>query len=209
MTRVINALDPDTAARVRAAIGGKPVLREPKAAKPYKPKAMCSQYYVETVRELGTRHVVQLPVYLDQAQIKAVVPPPGMSAEKVKRMVHARRRAYVLLRNGVANDIEHYFPNGVEGLHAIEYVRFSMYAGGPKEMDDDNVVAVMKPVRDALCSVAYHGAAWRQHIDTIGNADGYLKRRGVTWLYRQAKCPGFPRLHGIQLILHCVPSSTM
>lgn len=205
MTRVLNAVyDAEQAARIRAHIAGKPVplaAAKPKAAR--KPKCMCAQF--KKYNPANSSHVVQLPVYLGQEQIREFVPPPGMSGDKVRKVLYAKRREYVQLRDGVANDIERYFPNGLEGLTAIQYVRFSMYAGGPKEMDDDNVSAVFKPVRDALCSVAYHGSAWRQHIDTIGNADGYLKQRGVTWLYRQAKCVGNPRLHGIQLILHCAP----
>lgn len=207
MTRVLNALDAETAARVRAHIAGKPVpLAVAKPKQERKPKCMCSQF--KKYNPTNGSHIVQLPVYLDQTQIKEFVPPPNMSGEQVKRVLFGRRRDYVKRRDGVAADIERYFPNGLPNLRAIEYVRFSVYAGGPKEMDDDNVGAVFKPVRDALCSVAYHGSAWRQHIDTIGNADGYLKQRGVTWVYRQAKCAGNPRLHGIQLILHCAAAST-
>jgi hypothetical protein len=207
MTRVLNALDAATAADIRAAISGRPNLKAAKAApSPKQPKCMCSQFH--KFDPPTNRHTVQLPIYLGQEQIKEFVPPYGMSGDRVTKVLRAKRYAYQKLRNGVGVDIERYFPNGIETLTAIQYVRFSMYAGGPKEMDDDNVSAVFKPVRDALCSVAYYGSAWRQHIDTIGNADGYLKQRGVTWLYRQAKCAGNPRLHGIQLILHCAPNTT-
>lgn len=203
MTRVINAIDAATAQRIRDAIAGKPQLRGAKPKAERKPKCMCSQF--KSYSPTTGAHIVQLPVYLGQEQIREFVPPPNMSGERVKKVLYAKRREYVKLRDGVANDMARYFPNGLEGLTSIQYVRFSMYAGGPKEMDDDNVSAVFKPVRDALCSVAYYGSAWRQHIDTIGNADGYLKQRGVKWLYRQAKCAGNPRRHGIQLILHCAP----
>lgn len=202
MTRVLNQLDADTAARVRAAISGKPVLKEAKAPKaPPGPKAMCQRlhrYYTAT-----NTHVIQLPHHLTQP--KRFVPPRGMTAAQIKWRLMREAEEHEQFFESVCDDIQHYLPRGIEGLRAIEYVRFSRYAGGPNEMDDDNLSACFKAVRDAVCAYARWGPEWRKHRDAVGHADGYLKRQGITWAYKQRKCEANPRAHGIQIWLHCAP----
>ena len=75
-------------------------------------------------------------------------------------------------------------------------------------MDDDNLGQCFKAVRDALCAYARWGPDWIEHRDAIGHADGWLKKRGVKWVYKQRKAEPNPRAHGIQIWLHCAPRTT-
>ena len=202
---IINRMSQETAALFRAQLHGKPAPKL-KSAKRVGPKVMCQEYFSHNPQTLVA--LLQLPVYVDQQQIREFVPPARLSGEQIRNVLRARRKGYVDRRDVTAAKLEHYFPHGILELRMIEFVRFSMYAGGPKEMDDDNLSAVFKPIRDALCAYAWHGREWRKHIDQIGNADGYLKQIGVTWLYKQKKCASNPRAHGIQLRLHCAPHTT-
>lgn len=205
MTRVLNALDDATAQRIRDAIAGKPQLKEPKAPKAKGPKCMCSQFHNYNPRTGA--HIVQLPIYLSQP--KRFVPPRQMTGAQIRWRLAKEAEEYEEMREGITADIQRYFPNGIEGLQHIEYVRLSNRAGNPKtEMDDDNLSACFKVVRDATSRYARWGAEWPKHTDKLGQADGYLKQVGVTWIYRQQKCAANPRLHGIQIILHCAPSTT-
>jgi hypothetical protein len=207
MTRLINALSPEDAQRIRDRIAGKPLppaIAKPKKAQPV--KCLVSQYFSYNPRT--NSYLIQLPEFLSQP--REFVPPPSMSATQVRKVLYARRNDYEKLRDSVGVRIERYMPNGVPGLKRIEYVRLSSRAGNPAtEMDDDNLSACFKPVRDAVCAYVRWPHEWREHVErTLGQADGWLKQQGVTWIYRQAKCAANPRLHGIQIVLHCAPHSS-
>lgn len=213
--RILNAIAPETAALIRAHIAGKPVpkaiAKAPK--KPPGPKAMVTQLHrylpnrnAEYVLDGFGCHVIQLPIYLTQP--KRFVPPNGMTSRQIKWRLMREAEEYAELRQSIVRNIQRYLPNGIVGLNAIEYVRLSIYGGGPKEMDDDNLVACFKIVRDAVCAYARWGADWELHLDALGHADGFLKQQGVKWVYRQTKCEANPRAHGIQIWLHCAPRTT-
>lgn len=206
MTLVRNAVPPETAALIRARIAGKPlppaIAKAPK--EPGKPKCMCSQFH--RYNPENNSHLVQLPIFL--AQPKRFVPPRKMTGAQIKWRLKCEAEEYEELRDGITADIQRYMPNGIRGLQRIEYVRLSSRAGSSNEMDDDNLAACFKVVRDAVCIYARWGSEWLRHKDAIGHADGYLKQQGVKWTYRQQKCSANPRLHGIQIVLHCAPRMT-
>jgi hypothetical protein len=199
-TRMLNAIPRENAADYRRALAGKPL----KALKRSKgPKCLVEPYFSYNPRT-GV-YLIQLPEHLEQP--REFVPPKWMSDARVRNVLQARRSAYEALRGRVANEVERYMPQGVIGLQHIEYVRLSNRALNIKtEMDDDNLWACFKPVRDAVCAYARWHHEWRAHVKhTFGQADGYLKQQGVKWTYRQAKCASNKRAHGIQIRLHCSP----
>jgi hypothetical protein len=203
--RVINSIAPELAADIRAAISGKPRLKPAKAAKaPKQPKCMVPQLH-RVWRATGV-HIVQLPIFLEQPKKIGI---HNITAKQLKWRVAREQEEYAELRDSVATIIQGYYPNGLDGLRAIDYVRLSPRAGNPKtEMDDDNLGFCFKAIRDSLCRYARDGAAWREHLNTIGQADGWLKQQGVKWVYRQAKYEPFPKIFGIQIWLRFDPRTT-
>lgn len=189
MTRVLNQLDPDTAARVRAAISGKPMLREPKAKRAQPVKCYVTQLhrvYTET-----STHVIQLPIAFNCANYNTSRAPWYLKERAVKSMretVWLALAAYVPSLRG-------------EDVRSMEFVRLAI-----NKMDErDNLPAAFKAIVDATCSRLAWGDDAPSRVKTIGRADDILEKRGLTWRYRQQKCESNPRLYGIQIILHCAP----
>lgn len=192
MTRVINALDPDTAARVRAAISGKPVLREPKAKRSQPVKCYVSQFYRFDPR--NETHTIQLPIAFNRATYNTSRAPWYLKEKHVKE-----------IRETVWLAMDAWLPNfKIERLRSMEFVRIAI-----NKMDaKDNLPAAFKAVVDAVASKVVWGVDAAQHVRAIGSADGKLEQRGITWTYRQQQCESNPRLYGIRIILHCAPHST-
>jgi hypothetical protein len=207
MTRVLNQLDADTAARVRAAIAGKPQLREakPKKAKPV--KCLVSEFHKFDPR--NDSHTIQLAIHFESYTYNAESHDIYIGRDgkpRSKRADAAKKK-----KKKVGNALARYLPRWLDDeaerarLKHIEFVRIGM-----RKLDDDNVWIAFKAIRDRTCSFA----AWGRKSDEdhykriIGQADDILEKRGVTWRYRQIQCPSNPRAYGIQIILHCAPSST-
>lgn len=192
MTRVLNQLDPDTAARVRAAISGKPVLKEakPKRSQPVK----CYVPQLHRVYTETSTHVIQLPIAFRGEEYNAKRTPWYLREKWVKEK-----------REAVWLAMQAYLPRfDVDQLRSMEFVRI-----GLKKMDGkDNLRAAFKPIVDATCSRVRWGDACWENIKVIGSADDWMEQRGIEWTYRQQKCESNPRLYGIQIILHCAPAST-
>lgn len=202
MTRMLNAIAPETAALIRAEMSGKPTPKPiAPAPKRKRVKCLCSQY--KKYDPAKDRYIVQLARFIEQP--KRVQLRKGMDMAAVQRLVGQINREYAVARDSTAEALELYFPKGMPALGVVEFVRFSSRAGGTKQMDGDNLETAFKPIRDGLARYARDGRAWRQHKGTLGQADGWLEQRGSSWVYRQEKCPGNPRLFGIQIILHCAP----
>lgn len=193
MTRVLNQLDADTAARVRAAISGKPILKEAKAKKAKPVKCYVGSFH--RFDPLKSTHTLQLPIAFRTAEYNAGFTSPALRARWVKEkreMVWAAMHAHMptfarCIPEGISLRVTH-----------IEFVRLAI-----GKLDDDNLSAAFKAIRDALCAFLVWGHECDENIRQIGRADDLLKQRGVSWSYRQKKCESNPRLYGVQLILHC------
>lgn len=197
MTRVLNALAPETAALIRAHIAGKPM---PKAiAKAPKrtalPKCFVSQYHKFDPRD-GS-HTLQLPIAFRTAEYNAGRTPPALRAKWVKE----KRELVWLVMQKHMPTFARCIPEGISlRVTHIEFIRL-----GLRSLDDDNLVAAFKSIRDAACSFLVWGSECGENIRQIGRADDILKQRGVSWSYRQQKCSSNPRLYGVQIKLHCAP----
>lgn len=193
MTRVLNSIDPATAERIRDAISGKPRLKtaKPKRAEPV--KCYVSQFH--KFDPAKNAHTIQLPIAFRTAEYNAGRTPPALRARWVKEkreMVWLALHSYLPLWATKAEERER--------LRHIEFVRIGM-----RKLDDDNVVAAFKAVRDATCSFAAWGGGCFEAVRSIGQADDQLSKRGTTWAYRQIQCESNPRAFGIRIILHCAP----
>jgi hypothetical protein len=191
MSRVLNAIDPQTAARIRAAINGKPQLKEAKAKRAQPVKAYVSQFHKFDPR--NNSHTIQLPIAFRTGEYNAERTPWYLREKWVKEK-----------REAVWLALMAYLPSfDGERVQRMEFVRI-----GLKKMDEnDNLRAAFKSIVDATCSWAVWGREAPAHIQAIGKADDKLERRGVTWTYRQQKCESNPRLYGIRIVLHCTPLS--
>lgn len=193
MTRVINAIDADTAARIRAHISGKPspqAVAKPKKTQPV--KCYVSQFH--KFDPAKNAHTIQLPIAFNRANYNANRLPWYMKEKAVKGM-----REAVWLALGA------YVPN-LRGEHvrAMEFVRIAI-----NKMDaKDNLPAAFKAIVDATCSRLVWGDEAPAHVRAIGYADDKLEQRGVVWTYRQHQCESNPRLYGIRIVLHCAPNTT-
>jgi len=195
-SRIINEIPRENAADYRRVLNRQAL-----------PKLKKERCMVETtVFHQGDKHIVQIGRFLEPQ--KRIMPPPHWSAMRVKKLVDNQNRKYKHTREQITRDLQRMMSRGINGLTHVEYVRLTPRVGGKNEMDDDNLWSCFKPVRDALCAYALWGDECVIHLRDIGNADGQLKRMGVTWTYRQQKCESNPRLYGFQLILHCAPRST-
>ena len=199
MTHVINRMSAETAALVRARIAGKPLPPAIVKVKKSQPvKCYVSQFHKFDPRH--STHTVQLPIAFRTAEYNAGHTPHALRAKWVKekrelvwRVMHAYMPTFArCIPEGISLRVTH-----------IEFVRI-----GLRELDDDNLVAAFKAIRDALCSFLVWGHECVENIRQIGRADDVLKQRGVKWSYRQQKCASNPRLYGVQLILHCAPRTT-
>lgn len=236
MTRLINAIDADTAKRIRDAIAGKPQLREAKPKKAEPVKCYVSQFHKFDPRT--NAHTVQLPIAFRTAEYNAGRTPDGLRARWVKEKREAvwlamsayfpnMRAGNVSLKRIKKADLEYCAPSYVRFLPDDEVAvkRFCERARsmrersrvrhmefvriGSKAMDrKDNLRAAFKAIVDAICSFLRWGIDAREHIRAIGFADDYLEKRGMTWDYHQQKCPSNPRLYGIQIKLHCAPRTS-
>lgn len=190
--RVINAIDPETARDIRAAISGKPRLKPAKAKKSEPVKCYVSQFHKFDPRT--NAHTVQLPIAFNRANYNASRTPWYLKEKAVKEM----REQVWLAMNA-------YFPGmrtdsaERERVLRMEFVRLAV-----NKMDvKDNLPAAFKAILDAVCSFLVWGQDAPLHVRAIGYADDRLEQRGVSWSYRQQQCASNPRLYGIQVILHC------
>jgi len=198
MTRMLNAIDPETAQRIRDRIAGKPLRVEP--AKPKRAeavKALVSQFHKFDPQT--NRHTVQLPIVFRTAEYNAGRTPKFLKEKWVKEkreLVWLALHSYFpLMRKDAAER---------DRVYAMEFLRY----GIGKLDKKDNLRAAFKPVLDAVASFLVWGEDAPAHIRSIGTADDKLERRGVEWDYRQMQCPANPRAYGIQIILHCAPRSS-
>lgn len=191
MTRVINAIDPATAQRIRDAIAGRPQLREAKPKKIGKIKCYVSQFHSYDPR--NESHTLQLPIAFDRAMYNAGRVPFYLRERYVSQM----REAVWLACAAYLKDFDR------ARVRRIEFVRVAV-----NKLDDDNIVSAFKAIRDALCAWLVWGNDAQSHIKTIGTADDKLWKDGVRWTYRQQKCESNPRLYGIRIVLHCAPPSS-
>lgn len=207
MTRVINALDPDTAARVRAAISGKPVLKEAKAKRAEPVKCLVSEFHKFDPR--ANAHTIQLAIHFQSFEYNAESHDMYIGRDgspRSKRADAAKKK-----KKTVGKALARYLPRWLDDeeerarLVHIEFVRIGM-----RKLDDDNVWIAFKAIRDRTCSFAAWGRKSEEdhYQRIIGQADDILQKRGVTWRYRQIQSPSNPRAYGIQIILHCAPAST-
>jgi hypothetical protein len=80
-------------------------------------------------------------------------------------------------------------------IERIEFIRICQ-----EECDaDDNLPASFKYVVDALAQWVLHGR--KASVHGIGHADGFLKKRGVTWTYHQQQSDISRKLHGARIRL--------
>lgn len=235
MSRIINAIDQATAERIRAAISGKPMLKEAKPKRSQPVKCYVSQFH--RFDPAKSAHTVQLPIAFRTAEYNADHTPFALKARWAKEKkvavwiaLHAyfpKMRAGSVTFNRIKpHELKSCEPSYVKFIpddesavrsfcasaramrersrvRHIEFVRI-----GQRKLDDDNIIAAFKAVRDATCSFLVRGSDAANHQLGIGHADDKLKKRGVTWSYRQQKCEANPRLYGIRLILHCAPLTT-
>ncbi|HXK16636.1 MAG TPA: hypothetical protein VNG33_02435 [Polyangiaceae bacterium] len=233
--RVINSIAPELAADIRAAISGRPRLKAAKAKRAEPVKCYVSQFHKFDPQT--DRHTVQLPIAFRTAEYNADHTPYALKAKwasEKKAAVWVALSAYFPnMRGGVytfsrikphelhfcAPSYVKFIPDDERAVRAfcfgaramrerarvrhIEFVRI-----GQRKLDDDNIIAAFKAIRDATCSFLVRGASAANHQLGIGHADDKLKKRGVTWTYRQQKCEANPRLYGIRIILHCAPRTT-
>lgn len=191
MTRLINALSPADAQRIRDRIAGKPL--PPAVAKPKsvgRIKCYVSQFY--KYDPALNAHVIQLPIAFDRAMYNAGRTPFYLRERYVKQM---RETVWLACASYLSSF-------DVRQLARVEFVRIAS-----NKLDSDNISAAFKAIRDALCSYLEWGNEAREHIRAIGYADDRLEQRGVTWSYRQQKCEANPRLYGVRLVLYCKPPS--
>lgn len=183
--------DPQMAADIRAAISGKPRLKEakPKRAEPV--KCYVSQFH--KFDPAKNAHTIQLPIAFRTAEYNADHTPMALKS----RWVAEKREAVWLAMSAYLKGFDR------ARVRNIEFVRI-----GTRRLDDDNVVAAFKAVRDATCSYLVWGADAPNHVRAIGSADDKLWQAGIRWAYRQEKCASNPRLYGLKIILHCAPPST-
>lgn len=191
--RVLNAIDREFAADVRAAISGKPRLKEAKAPKaPPGPKAMVTQLH--RVYTATHTHVIQLPIAFNCANYNSSRAPWYLKERAIKSM-----------RETVWLALAAYVPNMRSAdIISMEFVRLAI-----NKMDArDNLPAAFKAIVDATCSRLEWGDEAPARVKQIGQADDKLEQRGVTWTYRQQKYEANPRAYGIQIWLHCAPPSS-
>jgi hypothetical protein len=193
--KVLNAIPRENAADYRRVLTGQP-LKRIKRKEPV--KAYVSQFHKFDPR--NSTHTLQLPIAFRTAEYNAGRTHPALRARWVKekrelvwRVMHAHMPTFArCIPEGISLRVTH-----------IEFVRIGM-----RKLDDDNLVAAFKAVRDALCSFLVWGHECDENIRQIGRADDILKQRGVSWSYKQQKCERNPRAYGVKLVLHCAPRSS-
>jgi hypothetical protein len=191
--RVLNRIDAATAQRIRDAIAGKPQLRAAKPKKGEPVKCYVSQFH--RFDPAKNTHTIQLPIAFRTAEYNADHTPFYMKAKWAKEKKLAVWLALDAYMPAMRVDAE----ERARVTH-IEFVRI-----GLKKLDDDNVRAAFKAIRDAACAFLVWGSEASSHQLAIGHADDRLAQRGVRWTYRQQQCASNPRLYGIQIVLHCAP----
>lgn len=198
--RVLNAIDPATAQRIRDRIAGKPL---PPVAKPKGKRAEPVKCYVSQFHKFDPRnnsHTIQLPIAFNRATYNTSRAPWYLKEKGVKEM----REMVWLALDAYMRDMRAPAAEEERGrVRHMEFVRIAV-----NKMDEkDNLRAAFKSVVDATCSFLVWGEQAYQHVKAIGSADDKLEQRGVTWTYRQQQCESNPRLYGIRIILHCAPRS--
>lgn len=140
-------------------------------------------------------HTLHLPISFRSEEYNAGRTPDELRAAWVKDKRDLVWRALHECLPTFARSI----PRGADVRVArIDFVRI-----GPRFLDDDNLVSAFKGVRDSLCSFLVWGDQCDENIRQIGRADEVLRKRGVTWSYRQEQHAVNPKLYGVKLVIHC------
>lgn len=197
--RVINSIDAETAADIRAAISGKPRLKAAKAPKVRKgPKLLLSEY--SAVKHNGTVLVVQRAIAFDPAMWHHT----DLPRWRKNQLIEAER-------DGTINYLLHSFPKWAADpverarVRHIDFVRI----GGRGLAKHDNLRTAFKYVVDGTCGVVLWGFEVTQRTrNEIGQADDRLEERGLGWSYLQEKSQANPRGFAIQIRLHLEPRTT-
>lgn len=186
MSRILNGVPPEDAARYRQAIQ----LGDIKLASVIKaPKA----------KKQPAVQVVEPRVYTEAGSVGFDIP-----LVWDRRFYNTSRGAW-FIKEKHASDHRHAVFNAWRGIDAIrledvksiDFVRL-----GPGELDDDNLRTAFKYVRDAVCGRLVWGTEVTAHIKVIGKADEILKKRGVTWTYAQQQYESNKKAHGARIRLH-------
>lgn len=196
MTRVLNSIPRENAADYRRVLNRKelPALKR-KRKEPV--KCYASQFH--SFNPARGTHTLQLPIAFRTAEYNAGHTPHALRAKWVKEKRTLVWRAMHAYMPTLARCI----PEGISlRVTHIEFVRLGLRA-----LDDDNLVAAFKGIRDAVCSFLVWGGECDDNIKQIGRADDLLKQRGVSWSYKQQKCASNPRAYAVRIVLHCAPRS--
>lgn len=203
---VLNTIPRENAADYRRVLNRKelPALKRKKG-----PKCLASQFHKFDPRT--NTHTLQLPIYFESFTYNAendtyYVNVGGRRLRRSKRADAAKAKremvwkAMNLHMPGLAQCIAAGY--GLRVQH-ISWVRM-----GLRQLDDDNLQAAFKSVRDAVCSFLVWGTNSQANVRKIGKADDVLKERGATWDYLDRKCETNPRLYGVQIKIRCAPATT-
>jgi len=192
-TRMLNAIDPETAQRIRDRIAGKPLRVEPaKPKRQQRVKCYASQFH--KFDPAKNTHTVQLPIAFDPAMYNAGRVPWYLREKYVKTM----REAVWLALSSYLRTFDR------TRIVRMEFVRI-----GVKKLDSkDNLRSAFKSIVDATCSWVEWGDEAPKHVRAIGYADDRLEQRGIEWTYRQQQCESNPRLYAIRIVFHCTPLTT-
>ena len=188
--------DAELAADIRAAISGKPRLKQPKAPKARSgPKLLLSEY--AAWKHQGLVMVAQRAIAFDSAMWHHTDLPQW----KKNKLIAAERDGTIgfLLQHyeSWAKD-----PEQRARVRHIDFVRI----GGKKLAKHDNVRTAFKYVVDGTCGVIEWGfEVLKRTRHEIGLADDRLEERGVTWNYLQEKSLAQPRGYAIQIRIHLSP----
>lgn len=207
MTRVLNEIPRENAADYRRVLNRKelPALKR-KAG----PKCLVSQYHKFDPRT--NTHTLQLPIYFEGFTYNATNDVYYIRLGNGRRVPRSKRAdAAKEKREMVWKAMQLYMPGWaaiIASGHGMRVQHISWIRLGLKQLDDDNLQAAFKSVRDAVCSFLVNGGKCAGKVRSIGKADDVLKERGVTWEYLDRKCESNPRLYGVQIKIRCAPATT-
>lgn len=186
---LLTRCNPLEAEKLRKLIAGE---REPAKGKPKAPKRTSKRavQLVEKVLrfdEAGDTLILQLPLYLGREMYNTGGAPGWLKSKTARKHIDLTLEALRDKLPTYSRDAE-----CRAGIRGVTFVRLS-----PSTLDDDNVPAAFKHVRDATF-------AWLVHGDNdfnrkaIGHYDATVKQGKHTCQYEQSKHDA----HGIQIRLH-------
>ena len=205
---IINSIPRENAADYRRALNRKelPALKRKKG-----PKCMVSQYHRFDPRT--NTHTLQLPIYFEGFTYNAKSHDTYYvrSSFTGRRIPRSKRAdAAKAKREMVWKAMNLHMPGWAGAIatgHGMRVQHISWIRLGLKQLDDDNLQAAFKSVRDAVCAFLVWGgkSQTKTNVRKIGKADDILKERGATWDYIDRKCESNPRLYGVQIKIRCAP----